>query len=121
MPIKDDQQLATKGFVRKQISGLNQSLRAEMQHMESRLADCMVDMAKDFDGKLFGLEERIDGKLFGLEERINEKMDSVISEFHIIAEKMHHDFNGAFHDQYQMHDDKIQSCERRIRLLETRQ
>lgn len=72
------------------------------------------------DGRTSSLEKRMDNmeqKMDALEQKMERDKKEIIHEFHIVAEDIKHNFQGAFHDKLEQHGDRILRIERRVGLV----
>ena len=71
---------------------------------------------RQIDGRL----EQHDAQFELLLRHVNDKADEVMQHFNLVAENMHHDFNGSFHDRLVQHEDRFVRVERRLKRIERR-
>lgn len=61
--------------------------------------------------------DSMEQKMNALEQKMERDKKEIIHEFHIVAEDIKHDFQGAFHDKLEQHDDRILRLEHHVGLV----
>lgn len=61
--------------------------------------------------------QQTEHRFAGMEERITKEGKETRHHFDVVAENIKHDFQGAFHDRLEQHEDRIVRLEERVGLV----
>lgn len=60
--------------------------------------------------------QKTEKRFADMEERITKEAEETRRHFDVVAENIKHDFQGAFHDKLEQHDDRIVRLEEHVGL-----
>lgn len=61
--------------------------------------------------------QKTEQRFTDMEEKMEEWKEEIVHEFRIVAENIKHDFQGAFHDKLEQHENRIVRLESRVGLV----